>query len=82
MYDKFMIVLGILMPFFNLPHILKMISLESSAGQSFVAVLALTLGFVFFFIYGIKRRDKVIMVTYGAAILMNILYLSTIYLYI
>jgi uncharacterized protein with PQ loop repeat len=81
MYDKFMILLGAVLPFFNLPHVFKMIEVQSSAGQSLPAIILLTISFAFFLIYGVRQRDKVITITYAAAILMNIIFMATIYYY-
>ena len=80
-YSKFMVGVGLFISSMVLPHIYKMISVQSSLGQSPIAPAGLCLALFFWIIYGIKIKDKVIITTNVVGITANITYLATILYY-
>ena len=74
-------VMGSLMGVFPLLHVWEMYQVESSAGQSFLAVFFLELGIATWLVYGILKRDRVITVANGIGVSVGLVYLFTIRYY-
>ena len=67
-WSKVTIIVGIGMGLLPLFHVWEMHSVRSSAGQSFWGALFLECGIATWLVYGILKRDSVIVVTNGIGI--------------
>jgi len=74
-------VMGSLMGIFPLLHVWEMYQAKSSAGQSFLGVLFLELGIATWLIYGILKRDRVIILANGIGVGVGLVYLLVIRFY-
>ena len=74
-------VMGALMGLFPLLHVWEMYSVKSSAGQSFIGVMFLEAGIATWLVYGILKRDLVIIVANGIGVVVGFLYLGAIWYY-
>ena len=61
-------VMGVLMGLFPLLHIHEMYRCQSSIGQSFVGVIFWELGIATWLIYGILKKDRVIVIANWIAV--------------
>lgn len=77
-WSRVTLVMGIGMGLFPLLHVWEMYSVESSAGQSIWAVLFLELGIATWLVYGILKRDFVIVLANGIGVVVGLFYLFTV----
>ncbi len=75
------IVMGSLMGLSPLLHVWEMYSVQSSKGQSFPAVMFLEFGIATWLIYGLMKRDRVLIVSNGIGVIVGLAYLLTIRYY-
>jgi len=75
------IVMGVFMGLSPLLHVWEMYSVQSSKGQSFMGVVFLELGITRWLIYGVMKRDRVLIVSDGIALVVGLGYLLTIRYY-
>jgi uncharacterized protein with PQ loop repeat len=80
-YDKFMVAVGVFMSVTVLPQIFTMYNVQSSVGQSPWSPLGLSIGLVFWFIYGWRHKLPTVMITNTVGIVINLIYLATILYY-
>jgi uncharacterized protein with PQ loop repeat len=71
-------VMGIGMGLFPLLHVWEMYTVKSSAGQSFYGVIFMELGIATWLVYGILKRDVVIILANGIGVVVGLVYLFTI----
>ena len=74
-------VMGSLMGVLPLLHVWEMYNAKSSAGQSFLGVLFLELGIATWLVYGILKRDWVIVIANGIGVSLGLVYLFTVQYY-
>ena len=74
-------VMGSLMGVLPLLHVWEMYNAKSSAGQSFLGVLFLELGIATWLVYGILKRDRVIVIANGIGVSLGLVYLFTVQYY-
>jgi uncharacterized protein with PQ loop repeat len=74
-------VMGVLMGLFPLLHIYEMHRCQSSIGQSFVGIVFWELGIATWLIYGILKKDRVIVIANCIAVAVGLLYLLAIRYY-
>gem|GEM_PF-2840876 len=72
------IVMGGLMGLSPLLHVWQMYSVQSSKGQSFAGVVFLEFGIATWLIYGLMKRDRVLIVSNGIGVVVGLVYLLTI----
>ena len=77
-WSKVTVVVGVGMGLLPLFHVLEMHSVRSSVGQSFWGALFLEFGIATWLIYGILKRDSVIVVTNSIGIVAGLIYVLTI----
>ena len=77
-WSKVTIVVGIGMGLLPLFHVWEMHSVRSSVGQSFLGALFLEFGIATWLVYGILKRDVVIIIANGIGIVAGLIYLLTI----
>jgi uncharacterized protein with PQ loop repeat len=75
------IVMGGLMGLSPLLHVWQMYSVQSSKGQSFAGVVFLEFGIATWLIYGLMKRDRVLIVSNGIGVVVGLVYLLTIRYY-
>lgn len=80
-WSKVTMVMGVLMGLFPLLHIHEMYRCQSSIGQSFVGVIFWELGIATWLIYGILKKDRVIVIANWIAVSVGLLYLLAIRYY-
>ncbi len=73
--------MGCLMGLSPLLHVWQMYSVQSSKGQSFAGVVFLEFGIATWLIYGLMKRDLVLIVSNGIGVLVGLVYLLTIRYY-
>ncbi|MGD9817593.1 MAG: SemiSWEET family transporter [Desulfomonilaceae bacterium] len=62
-------------------HVWEMYSVSSSKGQSLPGALFFEFGVMTWFIYGLLKKDRIIMICNGIAVLFGLIYISTIIYY-
>jgi len=70
--------MGSLMWLSPLLHVWQMYSVQSSKGQSFPGVVFLEFGTVTWLIYGLMKRDRVLIVSNGIGVVVGLVYLLTV----
>lgn len=80
-WSRVTLVMGIGMGLFPLLHVWEMWRVKSSAGQSFVGVLFLEAGIATWLVYGILKKDRVIVLANGIGVIVGLVYLLTIRYY-
>jgi uncharacterized protein with PQ loop repeat len=80
-WSKVTIVMGIMMGLVPLLHIYEMYRCRSSVGQSFVGVVFWELGIATWLIYGVLKKDRVIVIANWIALSVGLLYLLAIRYY-
>jgi uncharacterized protein with PQ loop repeat len=80
-WSKVTMVMGVLMGLFPLLHIHEMYKYQSSIGQSFVGVIFWEVGIATWLIYGILKKDRVIVIANSIAVSVGLLYLMAIKYY-
>ena len=75
------IVMGSLMGLSPLLHVWQMYSVQSSKGQSFPGVVFLEFGIATWLIYGLMKRDRVLILSNGIGVVVGLVYLLTIRYY-
>lgn len=73
--------MGIGMGLFPLLHVWEMFEAKSSVGQSFLGVVFLEIGIATWLIYGILKRDRVIIIANAIGVVVGSIYLVTIRYY-
>ncbi len=73
--------MGVLMGLSPLLHVWQMYSVQSSKGQSFAAVVFLEFGIATWLIYGLMKRDRVLVASNGIGVVVGLVYLLTIRYY-
>ena len=67
-WSKVTMVMGVLMGLFPLLHVYEMHRCHSSVGQSFVGVIFWELGIATWLVYGILKKDRVIVIANSIAV--------------
>jgi len=80
-WSSITIVMGSLMGLSPLLHVWQMYSAQSSKGQSFAGVVFLEFGIATWLIYGLMKRDRVLIVSNGIGVVVGLVYLLTIRYY-
>jgi uncharacterized protein with PQ loop repeat len=80
-WSKVTMVMGVMMGLFPLLHVHEMYRSQSSIGQSFVGVIFWELGIATWLIYGILKKDRVIVIANWIAVSVGLLYLLAIRYY-
>ncbi len=73
--------MGVLMGLSPLLHVWQMYSVQSSKGQSFAGVVFLEFGIATWLIYGLMKRDRVLMLSNGIGVVVGLVCLLTIRYY-
>ena len=56
---------GIMIPVMTIPQLVKIIQIKSSASLSLLSWISYLIGVLFWVVYGISRKEKVIIITYS-----------------
>jgi uncharacterized protein with PQ loop repeat len=80
-FDRIMIFVGIFISLSLIPHIHRMISVQSSLGQSWLSPLGLLIGLSMWVIYGFRHKLITVIITNIVGIIFNLGYLFTILYY-
>ncbi len=59
---------GVLIPVMTIPQLLKIIQTKSAASLSLVSWVSYLIGTLFWLIYGVSRKEKIIIVTYTLSV--------------
>jgi uncharacterized protein with PQ loop repeat len=59
---------GVLIPIMTIPQLLKIIQTKSATSLSLVSWVSYLIGTFFWLIYGVSRKEKVIIVTYALSV--------------
>lgn len=59
---------GVMIPIMTIPQLLKIIQTKSAASLSLISWVSYLIGVIFWLIYGISRKEKVIIVTYSLSV--------------
>jgi uncharacterized protein with PQ loop repeat len=81
MSDTVMIFVGIFMAFLMIPHIMRMVTEKSSAGQSLLALSGYMICYVLWIIYAVDKHDVPIIVCNALSVALGTVYWITIIYY-
>lgn len=60
---------GILIPVMTVPQLLKIIQTKSATSLSLISWVSYVIGVIFWLIYGISRKERVIVLTYALSLI-------------
>lgn len=72
MFNKLAYPVGIITVFFNVPQVFQIWSTGNAAGVSSISWVGYTLASLFWFTYAIYHKEKVLIVTFGGTLIMQI----------
>ncbi|MBI2173009.1 MAG: hypothetical protein HYT73_02235 [Candidatus Aenigmarchaeota archaeon] len=79
--DKLIFAVGVLGPIMTIPQLLKIFAERNAAGLSIVTFVSYLILDFFWLAYGIMHKEKPIIITFAAWILLNIIIIAGIMMY-